>query len=695
MMQRTHRRSTTASETRRRGLPARLAAAALALCVAPFELACGFTITSVSPGVASVGQIVTIQGSGFGSVQGTSTVLFGGTPAGMAVTWSDTTITVAVPSGARTGSVAVKVGALTSNPVPFIASAPAKSGLPLPVQLKFPAEVFADLAASTRVPTKASEGAGGNSSNSSQSTVAVADFDEDGDPDLVTGNQRWVCMFPNTGGGLSEGHCTSVASAGNFVGGLGVGDFNGDHHLDLAYAAGVGANGVIAIQLGDGAGGFGSPIVSGYGYLPHEIVVDDWNGDGHPDIASLSQSTLIVLSGNGSGGFGQVTYGVGAGARAIGSGDLNGDHRTDLVVSNGGNTSGVPGDLSILLNTGSGFAPEYRVATDPQPAGLVVQDLNGDGKTDVAVAHNTVFGTNNVVIFRGNGLGQLTRGQSIEVPSSVDALASADLNGDGLVDLLASGAELLHSLLGYGDGTFLRVDTRSAHHGIGLAVADFNEDGRADFFVEGNGSSLVLGDGSGHFAAPDFPIVSSGSTAVLAVRKGDLNEDGQDDLAVLESDQSTGKLVLDLLSAPGGAFARTTIPLTTAYSSTGAETLSVGDFDGDGHLDLVIQAQVNFVFQLLTFRGDGHGGFSAWASTDLPSASQTLAVGALNADTKSDVVLSFAPPARTEIWHATGVGTFGTPQTLAAGSIPITLEGLAVGRLNGDSRPDIVYADWG
>ena len=94
MMQRTHRRSTTASETRRRGLPARLAAAALALCVAPFELACGFTITSVSPGVASVGQIVTIQGSGFGSVQGTSTVLFGGVLSGIAVSWSDTSTNV-------------------------------------------------------------------------------------------------------------------------------------------------------------------------------------------------------------------------------------------------------------------------------------------------------------------------------------------------------------------------------------------------------------------------------------------------------------------------------------------------------------------------------------------------------------------------------------------------------------------------
>lgn len=333
--------------------------------------------------------------------------------------------------------------------------------------------------------------------------------------------------------------------------------------------------------------------------------------------------------------------------------------------------------------------------TDAQPTGLVVGDLNVDGDADVAVVHANGFGSNNVVVFLGDGLGGLARGQSVPIPSSAPGLATGDFNGDGVQDLLASGSRLTNVLLGYGNGTFLRVDTRSGRMGAGYAVADFNEDGRSDFYASGN-QALVLGEGSGHFAAPDFPIVSPGWAFVLAVRKGDLNEDGRDDLAVLESDQSTGKFVLDLLlSAPGGALARTTIPLTTAYSSTGAETLSVGDFDGDGHLDLVIQAQVNFVFRLLTFRGDGHGGLSAWASTDLPSASQTLAVGALDADTKSDVVLSFAPPARTEIWHATGVGTFGTPQTLAAGSIPITLEGLAVGRLNGDPRPDIVYADWG
>ncbi|MBK7976126.1 MAG: VCBS repeat-containing protein [Deltaproteobacteria bacterium] len=100
----------------------------------------------------------------------------------------------------------------------------------------------------------------------------------------------------------------------------------------------------------------------------------------------------------------------------IGSGDLNGDKSPDLIVSNAGYLLGVPGDLSILLNTGAGFAAEYRVVTDAQPTGLVVGDLNVDGDVDVAVVHANGFGSNNVVVFLGDGLGGLARAKRIPIP---------------------------------------------------------------------------------------------------------------------------------------------------------------------------------------------------------------------------------------------------------------------------------------
>ncbi|MBK7975784.1 MAG: IPT/TIG domain-containing protein [Deltaproteobacteria bacterium] len=86
---------------------------------------CSPTISSLEPEYGSVGTIVTIEGSGFGATQGAATVTFDGVPAGPASSWSDSTITVAAPPGAKTGEVRIVLpSGLSSNPLPFIVSGP-------------------------------------------------------------------------------------------------------------------------------------------------------------------------------------------------------------------------------------------------------------------------------------------------------------------------------------------------------------------------------------------------------------------------------------------------------------------------------------------------------------------------------------------------------------------------------------------
>lgn len=329
---------------RDRRLPARLVALALLVCGLPFELACGFTITSVSPGVASVGQLVTIQGSGFGSVQGTSTVLFGGTAAGMAVTWSDTSITIAVPAGGRTGGVAVRVGTLSTNTLPFIVSDSPKASLRLPTQLPYPPEVIEGLRAAAAGDFADVNNPSLSGANASQGSVATGDLDEDGHADLVVGVSTWVCRFRGNGNGrVANGECVSVTTPGNDLLGVGLGDFNEDGHPDIAFAAGYATNVPIEVQLGTGTGEFGAAAIVGSVSYAHQLVVDDWNGDGHADLATLGTNALTVLSGSGTGGFVAKSYGVGTQPIGIGSGDLNGDQRPDLIVSNAGYLGGYRG----------------------------------------------------------------------------------------------------------------------------------------------------------------------------------------------------------------------------------------------------------------------------------------------------------------------------------------------------------------
>src|SRR5262249_14785713 len=83
----------------------------------------GPTITNLSPNAGPVGTPVTITGTNFGSSQGTSTVIFNGTNAGTATSWSASSIAVNVPNGATTGNVVVRVNGVPSNGVTFTVTA--------------------------------------------------------------------------------------------------------------------------------------------------------------------------------------------------------------------------------------------------------------------------------------------------------------------------------------------------------------------------------------------------------------------------------------------------------------------------------------------------------------------------------------------------------------------------------------------
>ncbi|MGO9577771.1 MAG: FG-GAP-like repeat-containing protein [Terriglobales bacterium] len=326
-------------------------------------------------------------------------------------------------------------------------------------------------------------------------------------------------------------------------------DLTGDGCPDMIVANGGG----VAVRLNncDGTGTFGPPVVySPAGYTAFAVAVGDVNNDGIPDLVetnycdlSCSHGTVGVLIGNGDGTFKPaVSYDAGGiDTRAVVVGDVNKDGWNDIVVTSGCQVETcVDGSIRLLLNNGDGTFNLVPFPISPSLGGpLAIGDMNGDGNLDLVADVGVLLGN-------GDGTFQQPLGH---VPGGTISIAIADVNRDGIMDLVVADQVSVLVKLGIGDGTFQPIVSYDAGiRPFWVAVADFNGDGNLDIAVANECSAEIInnilcpdpkitgavgvfpGKGDGTFN-PDL-IYASGADLATSVAVADVNGDTKPDILV-------------------------------------------------------------------------------------------------------------------------------------------------------------------
>jgi hypothetical protein len=399
--------------------------------------------------------------------------------------------------------------------------------------------------------------------------VSVGDVNNDGKLDLIAGsgctsgftycqanNLRFGSVAVQLGNGdgtFTSG--TAYQTGGTVVTSIAVADVNGDGKPDLLVANTCSldtncTNGVISVLLGTGNGSFQQPVdYSSGGQGTLSIAVSDVNGDGHPDLivtnggcgdygyCAVVPYLVSVLLGNGDGTFQPaVSYATGGMSPvAVVVGDMNGDGKPDLVVGN----NACPGidrqcgnaNVAVLLGNGDGTFQTPLTASVPGlwDGNLVLADFNGDGKLDVAGAGQ---GSADFVLL-GNGDG--TFQPSVDVGAAWPGVVAADLTGQGKPSLVFGGGltallppvsvlepttTALTSLPNpstFGQVVTFNVAVRSASMSYPGTPT-----GTVNFFVGGFniGASNLDNNGNATLATAGLP---EGNDGIVAVYHGDSN----------------------------------------------------------------------------------------------------------------------------------------------------------------------------
>jgi len=383
----------------------------------------------------------------------------------------------------------------------------------------------------------------------------------------------------------------------------------------------------------------------------------------------------------------------------IATGDFDGDQNVDFAVADPGEpTSLYGGNVTVFLASSAGryFADklervpeEGRVASSPRV--LAVDDLDGDGRLEIISGDD---GSHDLAIYRPTEPGAFdgpasvfAESQSLAAPF---ALTAADLDGNGLIDLLTPnfGNHDITAFFQTGSADFaaLSIPLEGSPGPVAVACGDVDGDGRADLVaaeLESDDVAVLLQDSSGGFSSRVSKIRDDALLGPYAVALSDLSGDGRLDIVAAGRFSSNA---VWFEQGTDGSFGRGGTFQGGAGSETrGPVAVAAADLDLDGTTDVMLANQVSENV-VAFFRGASSTVLRLpGVAGERPTA---LQVADVDLDGRPDVVVSNLGATAVAIFRQTGPRSFERSALAAESGYEAT--GVAVQDLNGDGKPDLV-----
>ena len=371
-------------------------------------------------------------------------------------------------------------------------------------------------------------------------------------------------------------------------------------------------------------------------FLPAAVVTGDFNSDGKIDwaVANAGSNNIWIYLGKGDGTAQLPTIITlrGAAPVALAIADLNHDGKLDLVVAEADS-----GAVAVLLGNGDGtFGPELMFTTPGAPESLAVADFDGDGELDVVTGLAGAQTTGQLAFLPGDGTGKLGEpvihfGQIHDLFFDTFSVVSADIDGDGLPDIVASDWSI---------APFIGLNITAQPFTAGIRI----------YLNQGNGLFKM----SQQFFSDSVNVLNQGTSAT-AVALADINRDGCIDAVSVDT--------MGIATFFPGLCNGTFDILNTRIFGTGivAGAAALADVDGDGKLDL-ISSGISLLFDphsISVQYGDGTGNFGPPTLFRGEPGMFSLAVADLAGNGHPDVITANQDSDTVSVYLNDGQGGFG------------------------------------